>query len=152
VLVRVTRILPTCGRWHILGETCPRRHIRSSICLSSGCVPRQPREATIIKTKVGPKFDHQVLATLGLPAKTVACFAPAAVASGYQGAPQIETSLTATVHFEDSSPADIVGPGGAVATPTFSAFQTHLISIRVRARAAWAVAPDGAQVINDVNW
>jgi hypothetical protein len=111
-----------------------------------------PREATIIKTKVGPKFDYPVLATLGLPAKTVACFAPAAVASGYQDAPQIETSLTATVHYEDSSPADIVGPDGAVATPTLSAFQTNLISIRVRARAAWAVAPGGSQVINGVNW
>jgi len=32
-----------------------------------------PREAAIIKTKVGPKFDYPVLSTLGLPAKTVAC-------------------------------------------------------------------------------
>lgn len=111
-----------------------------------------PREATIIKTKVGPKFDHPVFLTLGLPAKTVACFAPAAVASGYQDAPQIETSKTATVHFEDDSPADIVGLAGAVSVPTKSAFQTHLISIRVRARAAWAVSPGGAQVINNVNW
>lgn len=53
-----------------------------------------PREATIMKIKVGPKFDYPVLSTLGLPAKTVACFAPAAVASGYQDATQIETSNT----------------------------------------------------------
>ncbi|WP_166296836.1 hypothetical protein [Bradyrhizobium sp. 2S1] len=101
-----------------------------------------------MKTKVGPKFDHPVLSTLGLPAKTVACFAPAAVASGYQDAPQIETSKTATVHFEDESLLDIVGPGSVVAMPTKTAFQTDLISIRVRARAAWAVTPGGAQVIN----
>jgi hypothetical protein len=111
-----------------------------------------PREATIIKIKVGPKFDHPVLSTLGLPEKTVACFASAAVASGYQDAPQIETSKTATVHFEDGSPADIAGLDGAIAVPTKSAFQTHLISIRVRARAAWAVTPGGAQVVNNVNW
>lgn len=111
-----------------------------------------PREATIIKIKVSPKFDHPVLSTLGLPEKTVACFAPAAVASGYQDAPQIETSKTATVHFEDDSPADIVGTDGVIAAPTKSAFQTRLISIRVRARAAWAVTPGGAQVINNVNW
>ena len=110
------------------------------------------REATVIKAKVGPKFDYPVFATLGLPTKTVACFAPAAVASGYQDAPQIETSKTATVHFDDSSPADIVSSGGTVAAPTLSAFQTNLISIRVRARAAWAVTPGGAQVINSVNW
>ena len=110
-----------------------------------------PREATIIKTKVGPKFDYPVLSTLGLPPKTVACFAPAAVASGYQDAPQIETSKTATVHLEDSSPVDIVGPDGAMALPTKTAFQTDLISIRVRARAAWAVAPGGAAVVDNVN-
>jgi hypothetical protein len=111
-----------------------------------------PREATIIKTKVGPKFDYPVLATLGLPAKTVACFAPAAVASGYQDAPEIETSRTATVHFEDGTPLDIVGLDGTMATPTKTAFQTELVSIRVRAWAAWAVTPGGAQVINNVNW
>lgn len=111
-----------------------------------------PREATIIKTKVGPKFDYPILSTLGLPAKTVACFAPAAVASAYQDAPQIETSKTATVHLEDGSPLDIVGSDGALALPTKTAFQTDLISIRVRARAAWAVTPGGAQVINNVNW
>jgi hypothetical protein len=110
-----------------------------------------PREATIIKAKVGPKFDYPVLSTLGL-AKSVACFAPAAVASGYQDAPQIETSKTATVHFEDTNPADIVGLDGALALPTKNAFQTDLVSIRVRARAAWAVTPGGAQIINGVNW
>jgi hypothetical protein len=111
-----------------------------------------PREATIIKAKIGPKFDYPVLSTLGLQTKTVACFAPAAVASGYQDAPQIETSKTATVHFEDTSPADIVGPDGALAFPTKAAFQTDLISIRVRARAAWAVTPGGAQIISNVTW
>jgi hypothetical protein len=111
-----------------------------------------PREATIIKIKVGPKFDHRVLSTLVLPVKSVACFASAAVASGYQDAPQIETSKTATVHLEDGSPLDIVGLDGAIAVPTKNAFQTDLISIRVRARAAWAVTPGGAQVINNVNW
>jgi hypothetical protein len=110
------------------------------------------REATIIKTKVGSKFDYPVLSTLGLPPKTVACFAPAAVASGYRDGPQIETSKTATVHFEDGSPVDIVGVDGVMAVPTKAAFQTDLISIRVRARAAWAVTPGGSQVINGVNW
>jgi hypothetical protein len=78
--------------------------------------------------------------------------APAAVASGYQDTPQIETSKTATVHLEDVSPVDIVGPDGAIPLPTKTAFQTDLISIRVRARAACLVTPGGAQVINSVNW
>jgi hypothetical protein len=111
-----------------------------------------PREATIIKSKVGPKFDYPVLSTLGLPAKTVACFAPAAVVSGYRDVPQIEASKTATVHLEDGSPSDIVGPDGVLAVPSKTAFQTNLVSIRVRTWAAWAVAPGGAPIINNVNW
>jgi hypothetical protein len=54
-----------------------------------------------------------------------------------------EASKTATVHLEDVSPVDIVGPDGAIALPTKTAFQTDLILIHVRARAAWAVTPGG---------
>jgi hypothetical protein len=109
-----------------------------------------PRESTIMQVKVGPMFDHPVLTTLGLPAKTVACFAPGAVFSGYQDAPRIETSKEAAYHF-DSAPTDI-SSGGGIATPTKSLFQTDLISIRVRANLAWAVASGAAQVISAVNW
>ena len=107
-------------------------------------------QATIMKTKVGPKFDHPILMTLGLPAKTVACFAPAGVASGYQDAPTIESSKDAAYHF-DNAPSDI-SSGGGIATPTKSLFQTDLISIRVRANCAWAVAAGAAQVVTGVNW
>jgi hypothetical protein len=90
--------------------------------------------------------------TLGLALKTVAAFAPAAVASGYREAPEIETSREALIHFEDTTPAAIIGTGGTLAVPTRSAFQTDVIAIKVRGRAAWAVAPGGAQVVANVNW
>jgi hypothetical protein len=48
---------------------------------------------------------------------------------------------------EATSPAEIVDTGGALAAPTLSTFQTNVISIKVRARAAWAVTPGGAQVV-----
>ena len=113
-----------------------------------------PREATIIKAKVGSRFDNQVLTTIDLPAKSVACFAPAGVFSGYQDPPQIETSIEAAIHFEDTTPTDIstAGTPPAVAYPTKSAFQTNLIVVRVRANLAWAVATGAAQVIAAVNW
>jgi len=111
-----------------------------------------PREAMIIKSKVGPRFDNPILTTLGLPAKAVACFAPAAIASGYQGGPQIETSHQAVYHAEAATPEEIVDAGGALAVPTISTFQSDVISIKVRGRAAWAVTPGGAQVIQNVNW
>ena len=109
------------------------------------------REATIIKATVGFKFDYPVLTTLGLPAKSVACFAPAGIFSGYQDQPQIETSNKPALHFEDTDPTDISGAGG-VAAPVKSLFQTDVIAIRVRANCAWAVASGAAQVITAVNW
>jgi hypothetical protein len=110
-----------------------------------------PREATIIKTKASLKLDNPVLMTLGLPAKSVACFAPNGVASGYQDAPTIEAKTSAVLHHEDTAPADI-GTGAGVAAPTKSVFQTNLIAIRVRANCAWVAAPGAAQVITAVNW
>jgi hypothetical protein len=109
-----------------------------------------PREATMIKIKASQKFDNPVLTTLGLPAKTVACFAPAGIFSGYQDAPQIETRKSPAVHFEGSTPADITN--GGVAAPVKSSFQAGLISIKVRGNCSWAAAPGAAQVITVVNW
>ena len=110
------------------------------------------REATILKTRIGPKFDYPILSTLGLLPKTVAAFAPSAIASGYQDHPQIETSRSGVVHYDDSNPSEVVAPDGRAAAPTYSAYQSNLISIRVRARAAWACQPGGAQVVQSVNW
>jgi hypothetical protein len=105
-----------------------------------------------MEATLGPKFTNPILTTIGLPAKTVAAFAPAAVASGYQGAPNIETGKETVIHFESTTPADIVGGGGVLAAPSKSAFQTDIIAIRVRANAAWAVASGGAQIVQNVTW
>jgi tetratricopeptide (TPR) repeat protein len=78
-----------------------------------------------------------------LPPKTVACVASPAVASGYTDEPSIEVSKQAAIEFAD--PAD---PGGVLAgEPSFSMFQAAMLSVRVRGRAAFAVIPGGAQVI-----
>jgi hypothetical protein len=87
-----------------------------------------------------------------LPAKSVAAFAPAAVFSGYQDAPDIETRNQVAIHMEDTTPMEIVSTPGVVASPDVSFFQQELIAIRVRVRCAWAVAPGGAQIVNNVNW
>jgi hypothetical protein len=112
-----------------------------------------PKEATAIRLRGGGgDFTNNVLTTLGLPAKSVAAFAPAAVASGYQDVPTIETSRHASYHMEDTTPAEIVSSPGTVASPQKSAFQTRVIVIKVRANCAWAVAPGGAQIVNNVTW
>jgi hypothetical protein len=90
------------------------------------------REIGILKAKLGPKFSNPLLVTLGLPAKTLAAFAPAALAWADHGEVEIET------RFENT-------PGPVVAAP-------GLLSISVRANTAWAVMPGGAQVVTNVNW
>jgi hypothetical protein len=111
-----------------------------------------PREATIIRLRGGAELANSVLMTLGLPAKSVAAFAPAAVFSGYQGTPDIETRREVAIHMEDTTPKEIVSTPGVVASPDVSFFQQELIAIRVRVRCAWAVASGGAQIVNNVNW
>jgi hypothetical protein len=110
-----------------------------------------PREATIIKTKASLRLDNLILTTLGLPAKSVACFAPAGIVSGYQDDPTIEIRPEGVLHYEDTTPADI-GTAGGVAAPTKSAFQTNLLAIKVRGNCAWVAANGAAQVITAVNW
>jgi hypothetical protein len=107
-----------------------------------------PREALLAQALV----ENDVLMTLGLPAKSVAAFAPAAVYSGYQDVPTIVTSTETAIHMEDTAPAEIVSTPGVVAAPDVSYFQQELIAIRVRAWAAWAVIPGGAQIVEGVNW
>ena len=112
-----------------------------------------PREATMIKILAGStKFDNPVLTTLGLPAKTVCCFAPAGIASGWHNAPEISTSKESVIHFESSAPKDIVDTSGVPAAPAKSMFQSDIISIKVRGDAAWAAAAGAAQFISGINW
>jgi hypothetical protein len=111
-----------------------------------------PREAMIIKLRAGPKFDNTVLVSLGLPPASVACFAPGAVYSGFQGPPQIETSPDIVVHREDTNPLPIVSSPGVVAAPTSGLWQIDCIAIKIRAWAAWAVSIGGAQIVENVSW
>jgi hypothetical protein len=111
-------------------------------------------EVGILKTKVGPRFDYSLLSTLALPAKTVVCVAPAAVASAYADPPQIEVLKIPAVHFEGSDPLPIASPGSppTVAAPVYSHFQADMISLKCRARCAWAVLPGGASFVSGINW
>ena len=111
-------------------------------------------EIGILKTRVGPKFDYPLLTTLGLPAKTVACFAPAALGAGFDEAPTIEVSRVSAVHFESSNPLPITTPGTppTVAAPVYSAFQNDLLSVKVRASCAWTVIPGGSSFVTAINW
>jgi hypothetical protein len=112
----------------------------------------RPREGMLLRLRAGPEFDSRVLTSLGVTSKSVVAIAPAGIASGYQGPPTIETSREALLHFEDAAPADIVDVGGTPAAPAKSAYQLDLISLRVKARAAWCAAPGAVAVVENVVW
>jgi hypothetical protein len=110
-----------------------------------------PKQAVALRLM--PEMPYTVLSSLALADKTVCGFAPAAIASAF-AEPAIEVSKQAVFHSEDTTPAAIVGgPPAAPAVPTRSAFQTDVIAVRCRAKAAWAVvAPGGAQLIENISW
>ena len=78
-----------------------------------------PREAVKLSMIAGPSFDMSVLGCASVPAKRVIAIAPAGLAVGYSGVPQVSASKEAEVHFE-TVPQPVPAP------PTYSAFQSDL--------------------------
>jgi hypothetical protein len=101
-----------------------------------------PREAQVIKLRAGPRFDNDVLSSLGIPADTVIAVAPSGICSGYQGPPTISTSKEAVLH-RNTDPTQ---------PPESSLFQTNLIGIKVHARAAWAAAKGAVSMVGGITW
>jgi hypothetical protein len=110
-------------------------------------------QAVKLRMLSSANFTNLVIGTNAVADGTVIGIAPSAVAVGYSGSPEIESSREAVVHFEDTTPLPIatgVQGSGVLATPTRSAFQTDMIVLR--ARCAWAALPGAVQLINNVGW
>ena len=69
-----------------------------------------------------------MLSSSVLAAGVVIGVVPQGFVTGYSGNVTIEASKAAIVHFEDTTPADIVGGAGAPAHPVKSAFQIDMIA------------------------
>ena len=77
---------------------------------------------------------------------------PAGLVTGYSGNVSIERSNAAAMHFEDTTPADIVTGAGAVAVPVKSAFQVDMLLLKVRGWCAWVVHPGAVASITGATW
>jgi hypothetical protein len=95
-----------------------------------------------------------VFSSAYLASGTLIGVVPGGLASGYQGQVNLETSIAATVHLEDTTPLAIGTPGAppTVAAPTASAFQAYLVVVKVRARMAWAVQPAAVALVTGAAW
>jgi hypothetical protein len=100
-----------------------------------------------------PMFAYPVLATKALAKGTVIAVATSALVSAFDPVPAIEASREATVHWDDSAPAEIVGSGGAVAQPVGTVFQSDSVLLRMRMLAAWALRSTNAiAFVQNVVW
>jgi hypothetical protein len=115
-----------------------------------------PREETVARAVLSPKFNNVILSSASIATGTVIAIAPKGLYTGYAGDLVIEINTESTTHFESTTPAqNLIGgtPGAPVpAVPTYSMFQMDMIAIKLRARCAWQVQPGAVAYVQSVNW
>jgi hypothetical protein len=86
-----------------------------------------------------------IWSTPALAAGTIIAIEPLAFISGFSAEPRIDASTESVIHFEDANVAQIGTPGSpsVVAAPSLSAFQNHIIVVRMLLDAAWAMRGPG---------
>jgi hypothetical protein len=95
---------------------------------------------------------YDIYASLALPAKTVVAVEKSSFVSGLDGIPRFETATGATLHYEDTTPKDIVS-GGTPATPVKSLFQVDVVALRMVLFAAWGMRnPAHVAIMSGVSW
>ena len=82
---------------------------------------------------------YTILASVALAPGTIVAVESSSFVSGLDGVPEFATSTGATLHMEDTTPADIASSGGTVAQPVKNLYQTDLIGLRMILRASWGM-------------
>jgi hypothetical protein len=102
----------------------------------------------------GPHFDFKrMFASQGLPSGTIIALEPPSFVSGFDPIPTFNTSDTATLNFEDTSPQDITGGTPSPATSVKSLWQADSLSLRMFLRCAFGMRAKGhVQWIQSVSW
>lgn len=93
---------------------------------------------------------------VALPAKTVIAIEPSSFAT-IIGAPEFEVGTMATIHQEDTAPADIGSPPGATgpnvaAAPVKSMFQVDAIALKMTLWGDWCMRAPHVSYMNAVSW
>jgi HK97 family phage prohead protease/HK97 family phage major capsid protein len=103
----------------------------------------------------GTLLNIPVIDSATVPVKTVVLVDAADFVVADGGAPRFELSDQATLHMEDTAPADLVGVGspGAVASPQRSLFQTDSIALRMVMPLNWLQRRAGTVAwVQNVTW
>jgi hypothetical protein len=118
-----------------------------------------PGQATTIRFFAGGQFSAPagqadvlpVAGSAALPNGTIIAIEPSSFASTI-GAPEFEVGPIATIHQEDTSPADIVGGTGTVAVPVKSMFQIDAIALKMTVWCDWCMRAPHVSFMNAVQW
>jgi len=113
-----------------------------------------PPQAGSLKLRAGAQWDYPVLSSPALAAGTVVCVEAGSFASGFSAVPEIDTTNAGALHFEDTTPLQLVsGAGPTVATPVRSLFQTDASAIKMVLRCSWGMRAAGhIQIVTSVTW
>jgi hypothetical protein len=114
-------------------------------------IATNPAEATTLALVTrGDVID--VLASSAIPAGTVIALVPGAIAAVAEENPRVEVSREAEIHRE-TVPQEIVSPGGAVAVPVASIYQTDSLAVKLVWPLTWGIRATGAVAwLQGVNW
>jgi hypothetical protein len=113
-----------------------------------------PGQAAALKLWAGERFDYDILASAALAPGSVIAIEPASFAATITDAtPDFSTSDAVVLHYEDTSPQDIVGGTPSPASPSRSLFQTDGTALRMILRdVSWAMRAPHVAWIQNVTW
>jgi hypothetical protein len=105
---------------------------------SEVCIVAAPEQAATIRL-MAEVDDYPILASSSLAKGVVIAVAVAALASAFDGVPQIEASRQVALMMDDAA------PGAPDSGKTMSTFQTDCVALKLRMAASWTLrAPIGA--------
>ncbi|MTH58998.1 hypothetical protein [Paracoccus litorisediminis] len=101
-----------------------------------------------------PDLAARVWGSPALDAGMVIALDPTAFVAGFDPYPAIEVSTSATLHLEDTTPAQIgtAGTPNVVAAPVRSMFQTDTVGVRMVFEMAFAMGAPAIAFMEDVAW
>jgi hypothetical protein len=135
------------------------QNIVDKICAAGGgsniWIFAAPKQAVAIPALVNTVADFlTIVPAPALAAGTVVGLELDGIATGFSGSPDFEISTEAVLHWENTTPLQIVsGASPTVATPVMSAFQMDQVLIKLRLNCGWCVrAPGLIQVVTATTW
>jgi len=100
-----------------------------------------------------PQFTWPVLVSTQIPTGRLIMLQQSAFVAGFGSMVEIDRHEAATLHFDDTTPLELVSAAGTVADPTRSLWQTDAIALRLTYEMAFAMRGAGRlQYLNGASW